>query len=191
VRNPYMTEEKTPKISKSFWQGIVGGFVGVGIFFLLLFGIFALMDKLSQSQIECVLGKESQKGNIKCQILEIKDRGDVLKTSEMLYPPKDKEELQKIQDKTTTGKFLEVKFEIENIGKEVQSIGEIVLIDDQNREYSNLENIEFDYWLPQESQDFLQNINPGIKKELTQIFEVPKDAQSFKLKLRLWKGGMD
>jgi len=26
VRNPYMAEEKEPKISKSFWQEMIGGF---------------------------------------------------------------------------------------------------------------------------------------------------------------------
>lgn len=185
-----MTVEKTLKISKSFWQGMAGGFVGVVIFFLLLFGFFALMDKLSQTKIDCVLGKEIQKGNIKCQVLEIKERGNVLKISEMLSPPKDKEELQKIKDKATTGRFVEVRFEIENMGRESQGVSEITLVDDQNREYSNLGGIEIEYWLPSESQEFW-NIIPGIKKELIQIFEVPKDAQNLKLRLVLWRSGLD
>lgn len=34
VRNPYMAEEKEPKISKSFWQEMVGGFLGIKIWIM-------------------------------------------------------------------------------------------------------------------------------------------------------------
>jgi hypothetical protein len=176
--------EETPKVSKSFWQGIAGGFIGIILFFVLLFGFFALMDKISQTNIDCVLEKETQTGNIKCQILEIKDRGDILRISEISSSPKNIEELKRLKNKITTGKFLEVKINIENTGKERQNIGEMILIDGNSRKYSNYGDWEIGYWLPPESQEFW-SIGPGLKKEVSQIFEVPQDANNFKLRLKL------
>jgi len=163
---------------------MAGTVVGVILAIGMVFGFFAIMDKLETTKITCLPQKEVTRGEINCKILEIKERGDVLKVSEMISPPTDERELQKIRDKTTAGKFVEVKFEIRNLGKEVQDLGEIVLIDNQNRKFSQLWSLDIEYWLP---EDRFSSILPGLAREFTKIFEVPKDSSDFKLKAKIWR----
>jgi ribosomal protein L40E len=86
-----------------------------------------------------------------------------------------------IESKTTTGKFIKVRFEVENISKDLESVGNIGLIDSQGREYVPSPKVFF--WIPDEEELFLiDNINPNITKTYTVIFEVAKDATGLKFR---------
>lgn len=187
-----MAAEEKQKSLKVVLQGMIGGFLGMVVFFLLVGGVFmiiVIIDNFSRVKIDCVLGRETVRGGVKCQILEKKDRGIILKTSERVSLPKDKIELSTIPDKTTSGKFIEVKLRLENLGKKTQFIGGVFLIDEKGREYSALSDLEFDY----SSSSYTVNtfnwvIDPGLKKEFSKIFEVPKDVINFKIRVETWKG---
>jgi hypothetical protein len=86
-----------------------------------------------------------------------------------------------IESKTTTGKFIQVRFEVENISKDLQSVGNVGLIDSQGREY--VPSSEVFFWIPNEEKLFLiDNINPNITKTYTVIFDVAQDATGLKFR---------
>jgi hypothetical protein len=86
-----------------------------------------------------------------------------------------------IESKTTTGKFIQVRFEVENISKDLESVGNVGLVDFQGREYVPASGVSF--WIPNEEQLFLiDNINPNITKTYTVIFDIAKDATGLKFR---------
>ena len=185
--------ENKNKTSKKiiFLTGAAGVLFGAILFPLLFFGFFSLVDGFKKSNIDCVFNKETTSGDMKCQILESKDRGNVLKASEMIPSSMYEDELKTIKDRKTSGKFIEVKINLKNNGKEAEDISEMILIDNQNRKYSSWDSgMDFEYWIPSESYFA---VGAGLEKDIIYIFEVPQDFSDFKAKLKLFRssGGMD
>ncbi|HXF44036.1 MAG TPA: DUF4352 domain-containing protein [Candidatus Paceibacterota bacterium] len=88
---------------------------------------------------------------------------------------------QFIESKKTSGKFIKVTFEVTNNGTSLESVGSVGLVDNQNRKFSTASDVS--YWIPSEEQILLlDNINPGITKKYTVIFDVPKDAAGLKFR---------
>jgi len=189
-------ENKTSK-KIIFLTGAVGVLFGAILLPLLFFGFFSLVDifKKSNTVIDCVFNEETVSGDIRCQILESKDRGNILKTSEIIPSPIYQDELKSVKDKKTSGKFIEVKINLKNNGKEAEDISEMILIDNQNRKYSSWDSgtdseMHFEYWIPSESYSA---VGAGFEKDIIYIFEVPQDFGDFKARLKLYRssGGMD
>lgn len=85
-----------------------------------------------------------------------------------------------IDSKKTSGKYVKVSFEVTNNDKTLQSVGNVKIIDSQNREFSTATDVSF--FIPSEESLFIiDNINPGITKKYTVIFDIPKDAVGLKL----------
>ena len=165
---------------KFFLIAMIGSATGIVLIAMLFFGFAFGMSKIRETKIICNADQEVTKRGISCKITEIKDRGNTLKADEMVSPLIDS---TTAKDKTTTGKFVEIKFAIKNSGKDTSRLGSATLIDSQNRTFNSYgPNLE--YWLPKNNSGA---ILPGFEKELSRIFETPTDSQDFKLKLKFWK----
>lgn len=128
--------------------------------------------KTVQQPTVYLINQDVRVGDVRWKVLEAKDLGSHLRGSQSRYPSFQK-------DVTTTGKFIKVRFEIENLGQELKSVTWLRLIDSQNREYVPRHDVSA--WIP-ENEDLLliENLNPNIPKTLTVIFEVAKDASGLK-----------
>ena len=104
-------------------------------------------------------------GHIGWDIISAQDLGDRLKSDNTF-----------IEDKVTNGKFVRVTFAMENRAKEMRTYSGIDLVDDKGRDYK--ESSDTFVFIPDSERcSFIENLNPGILKKCTVIFEVAKDAK--------------
>jgi hypothetical protein len=82
--------------------------------------------------------------------------------------------------KANSGKFIKVTLKVKNNYKEIKTLTDVDLLDDQKREFKTSTDtfgcIDGDLYI-------LANINPGIEKTFIAVYEVPNDAKGLKLKL--------
>lgn len=78
------------------------------------------------------------------------------------------------KDLTTSGKFIKVRFEIENRSKDMLSFAGLDLIDSKGRKYTRSSDAYM--IIGSEESCMIENLNPSITKVCTQIYEVPTDA---------------
>lgn len=83
--------------------------------------------------------------------------------------------------RTTGGKFIRVRFEMENISKEMLSFVGMDLVDDQNREFKPMSE-RFQFAPPGEACS-IENLNPNVPKTCTLFFELPDNAANVKAKV--------
>lgn len=88
---------------------------------------------------------------------------------------------QFIDPKTTTGKFVAVYFDVENLGKDPTSFFGVDLVDSAEREFGAFD--EGFMFVPNELQCTLAKMNPNLPISCMVIFEVPSDATGLKLKV--------
>jgi len=134
-------------------------------------------EKPSPEKIPTIysVNQDVRVGDVKWKVLEAKDLGSRLKGSQSRYPTFQ-------EDVTTTGKFIKVRFEVENLGKELKSVTWLRLVDSQNREYVPHSGVSA--WIPEKEDLFLiENLNPNIPKTLAVIFDVAKDASGLKFRV--------
>lgn len=113
------------------------------------------------------VGEDVQVGKIRWKFLEVTDLGQELKSDN-----------QFIEGKTTSGKFVRVKFELENQGSDPASYTGIDLVDDKGRTFKPYdERLSF---VEQSELCILEQVNPGLSKTCTEIFEIPGDAAGVK-----------
>lgn len=115
------------------------------------------------------VGTEVRGGEIIWKILSAQDMGNTLRSTNMFY-----------EDKTTTGKFIKVKAIIKNIGTDTVDTTFLTfkILDSNFREFSELAE-SFAYIENEDVLEVIEEINPGMEKEYTFIFEVPSDAEGF------------
>jgi len=85
-------------------------------------------------------------------------------------------------DKTTTGKFIKVRFTVKNVGKEMKTITDLRLFDNEDREFT-IYSESFGYIEDEEELFLLDNINPGLERTYTVVYEVPADSKDFILEI--------
>lgn len=113
------------------------------------------------------VGEDVTVGEIRWKFLEVTDLGNELKSDNEFIEPKQ-----------TSGKFVLVKFELENQGSDPASYTGIDLVDSKERTFKPYdERIGF---IDQAELCVLEQINPGLAKTCTEIFEVPGDASGIK-----------
>lgn len=123
------------------------------------------------------LAEDVTVGEVRWKLIEAKDRGTVLKASESRYKGIAK-------DKTAdgSGKFIQVRVEVENLGKEMKSVTNLKLVDNQGREFTS--SSDTSEWVPEGKELYLlSNLNPNVAKEFVDIYQVPADATDLKLKV--------
>ncbi len=79
----------------------------------------------------------------------------------------------------TQGKFIKINFEVENIGKDSQYMGNMQIIDSTGRTFDESDQ---KFSILGDSATFLEKLNPNIKSNYSTVFDVASDAKALKLK---------
>jgi hypothetical protein len=175
--------DNSPKAKKKFYKR---WWFWLGVFILLIIGAANSGNKnnssngsgnqqaASQNAIY-ELNQEVTSSDATWKVTNARDRGNKLAASESRYGSIAKA-------KTTTGKFIEVTFTVENKSKDLASITNPGLVDGQGREFTTATDVS--EWVPEGKDLFLfTNLQPNLPKEFVAIYEVPADASGFKLKV--------
>ena len=113
------------------------------------------------------VGEDVQVDEVRWKILEASDLGKTLKAKD-----------QFTKDKTTSGRFVQVRFELENLSKDMLSFAGLDLLDAQGRTFkASSDAFQF---IPTEETCVLENLNPNVAKSCTAIYEVPANAAGLK-----------
>jgi hypothetical protein len=130
----------------------------------------AKSDQPTQAPAAQKVGDEIIVGEVRWKVLEAKTLGQELKSSNEFIKPK-----------TTSGKFVLVRLEVENRKSEAATYAGIDLVDSKDRTFQRYaEQVGF---IPEEETCILESLNPNISRTCTEIFELPGDAQGVKAKL--------
>jgi len=122
------------------------------------------------------VGQDVTVGKGRWKVLSARDRGSVLLGSESQYPTI-------TDDKTTAGRFIEVSFELENMGTITETwVSSSTVVDNKGREFKSADGVW--EWIPSEKSFLLTSVHPGVPMQFIQIYEVSKDASGLKLKVR-------
>lgn len=114
------------------------------------------------------IGQDVIVGEIRWKILEAKELGQELKSDN-----------QFIDAKTTSGKFILVRLEVENRKTEAATYAGINAVDDKGRTFE-VYSEKFGFVDEKESCIFEQ-LNPNITKVYSEIFELPADAKGIRV----------
>jgi hypothetical protein len=114
------------------------------------------------------VGEDVQVGEVRWKFLEVEDLGKELKSDN-----------QFIDAKTTSGKFVRVRFEVENQGTESASYAGVDLVDGKGRTFKPYDE-RFSF-VPEGEGCVLEQLNPNLVKTCTEIFELPADATGLKV----------
>lgn len=106
------------------------------------------------------VGEDVQVDEVRWKILEASDLGTTLKAKD-----------QFTKDKTTSGRFVQVRFELENLSKDMLSFAGLDLLDAQGRTFKPSSDA-FPF-IPTEENCVFENLNPNVAKTCTAIYEVP------------------
>jgi hypothetical protein len=109
------------------------------------------------------VGEDVRVDEVRWKILEATDLGNTLKSQD-----------QFTKDKTTTGRFVRVRFEVENLSKDMLTFAGLDLVDGQGRTFKP--SSEVLGFIPNEEWCTLENLNPNVTKICTAIYEVPANA---------------
>jgi hypothetical protein len=116
------------------------------------------------------VGQDVRVGDVRWKVLSAENMGNTLKSDNQFTKPL-----------KTSGFFVKVRFEIENLSKDMLSYGGADLVDDKGRTFKHSSDALF--FIPQEEQSFiLSNLNPNVPKTVTEIYEVSADATGLKFK---------
>lgn len=114
------------------------------------------------------LGEDVKVEDVRWKLLEAENIGNTLKGSVSNYP-------MFTDDKTTSGKYIRIKMEVENQGSEMKTITSLKLKDSKNREFTGATDVSD--WIPKGEELFvLDNLNPNVPIQFTELYEVPVDA---------------
>lgn len=113
------------------------------------------------------VGEDVQVDEVRWKIVEATDLGKTLKSDN-----------QFVKDKATAGRFVRVRFELENLSKDMLTFAGLDLVDDQARTFKpSSDAFQF---IPTEEACVLENLNPNVAKSCTAIYEVPANAAGLK-----------
>lgn len=122
------------------------------------------------------INEEVEVGKAKWILLEVKDRDGILRGSESEFP-------LLTEDKTTTGKFIEITLEVTNIGTITETWwSDPTLVDDKDREFKPADDVY--EWIPDEKEALLKGLHPGVTCQFIWIYEVSKDTSGLKVKVK-------
>lgn len=80
---------------------------------------------------------------------------------------------------TTQGNFIRVDFEVENMGNEGQYMGDMEIVDSENRVFGESDK---KYSILGDAAEFFDKLNPNVKTNYSSVFDVAGDAKGLKLK---------
>ncbi len=113
------------------------------------------------------VGQDVRVDEVRWKIVAATDLGTTLKSTN-----------QFVKDKATAGRFVQVRFEIENLSKDMLSFAGLDLQDDQGRTFKPSSDA-FPF-IPSEEACVFENLNPNVAKTCTAIYEVPANVAGLK-----------
>lgn len=129
----------------------------------------ALATELSPTPIP-VIGQDVIVDQVRWKVISAENMGDVLESDN-----------QFVGEKKTSGVFVEVRFELENLSNDMLSFTGLDLVDDQNREFtSSSDGLMF---IDKAERCVFENLNPNIVKSCSAIYEVPANAKGLKARV--------
>ena len=164
------------KIFKKWWFWVLA-IIG----FFILIGILSPSSEESKSKSAkdeaktYSVGEDVKVKDIRWKVISAEDKGDTLKGTDSKYPDYEK-------DKKATGnsKFIKLTMEVENQSKDMKSVSDLKIKDDQGREFTHSSDVIS--WIPEDKEIFiLSNLNPNVTQQFIDYYEVPKDAKGFKI----------
>lgn len=107
-------------------------------------------------------------GDVRWKVLEAKDRGEILHSADSKHSG--------LTDSiTTTGKFIQIWAEVENLGTNMKTAASLYLVDSKGREYTPASNVNA--WIPENQEILLiNNLNPNVPVTFSVLYVVPEDA---------------
>lgn len=164
-----------------WWQKTLIWIGGI-LVLLIVIGIIGGKDKSSNTnttsannsnQQVYAINQDVRVGDIRWKLLSARDHGSILKGSESKYPTYQ-------EDKTSSGRFIEINIEVENVGTDQETTIGVELTDSKGRDYSSGPFVE---WIPDDKSILLTTLNPNVTKQFKDIYEVPADAADLKVKV--------
>ena len=95
------------------------------------------------------VGEDVRVDEVRWKVLEAADLGQTLKSDD-----------QFVEDKTTSGRFVRVRFELENLSKDMLTFVGLDLVDEQGRTFKPSSDV-FQF-IPNEEACVLENLNPNV-----------------------------
>lgn len=83
----------------------------------------------------------------------------------------------------TSGKFLVINVVVENLGKDLKSVTDLKVIDDQNREFISYSGSFGLNNLGADALYLLSNLNPNVPYTFADVYEIPADAKGLTLRV--------
>ncbi|MCG3208382.1 MAG: hypothetical protein FOGNACKC_01986 [Anaerolineae bacterium] len=114
------------------------------------------------------INQDAVAGNIRWKVLEAGDLGNNLTSENQFVDPI-----------TTQGRFIKVRFEMENRGSDVVHFSDVNLVDSQGRKFKDHSDASI-WFVSDQEHCIFEQLNPNIIKTCTMIFEVPLDAHGLK-----------
>lgn len=116
------------------------------------------------------VGDNVRVGDIRWKLISAKDLGNILYGTNSNYPTI-------TDDKTTSGKFIQINMEVENLSKDLKSVSNLDIYDDSGRKF--IHSTDTSEWIPNEKSLYiLSNLNPNMPNQFMDIYEVPGDAKN-------------
>lgn len=113
------------------------------------------------------VGQDVTVGEARWKILEVRNLGQELKSDNEFIKPK-----------TTAGKFILIRLEVENRKAEDATYGGINLVDGKGRKFERYTE-QFGF-VPEAESCVLKQLNPNLPATCSEIFELPADAAGLK-----------
>lgn len=109
------------------------------------------------------IGEDVKIGDVRWKFLEVKDEGNTLKADNEFIKPK-----------TTAGKWLRVKFEIENQSTDTLNFTGVDLKDSKGRTFKP--STDAIMYMPEETQCVFAQLSANVPKTCETMYELPADA---------------
>jgi hypothetical protein len=109
------------------------------------------------------VGQDVQVDEMRWKIVAAEDAGQTLKSDNEFIPAK-----------KTSGRFVRVRFELENLSKDMLTFAGLDLLDGQGRTFKSASDAFA--FIPEDESCVLENLNPNVAKTCTAIYEVPANA---------------
>ena len=114
------------------------------------------------------MGEDVRVDEVRWHVLSAEDLGDTLSSSNRF-----------VDSKTTAGRFVRVRFEIENLSNDLLTFTGLDLVDNRGREYVSYSGSFM--FLPDGEECYFEKLNPNVPQICTVIYEVAADAAGLKI----------
>ncbi|GEM_PF-6269598 len=164
--------KKGPSVALIIILIILGVIVLIGVINCVACGKCAseVSKQVAGTENKGKVGEVVKAGDVEWKVISVKKQA-TLKDTTGLYGPK-----------KASGVFVIVTLQVKNTGKEAKTADSsaVVLIDDKGREFSASTDTIF--YIPQDKDLFLEQLNPNTSKQRMVVFDVDKKAKGLKFR---------